>query len=79
MGPLQFFIAWLGVSSGFHAMPSKQDLRQLSEVATTPRQKRVARVLQTIVGVCNIPNLDFAINFAYTCLISLAIPFIFFR
>jgi len=78
MGPLQFFVSWIGFSSGFHAFPSKQDTCRLAELATTPRQKRITHGLQAIINICNLPNLSLAFSVGYTCLISLIIPFLFF-
>ncbi len=77
--PLQFFTLWIGFSCGFHAIPSKQDVAGLYELATTPLQKGSARIIQAIIHLCNFPNISFAFSLAYACMLSLIIPMLFLK
>lgn len=78
---LKFILCWIGVSCGFNAVPSKQDIKKLSNKPHSYGGKIVLFCIKALFWPFHIPiiNLGTSCSLMYVGLLSLLLPVLFFR
>ena len=81
--PLSYFLMWLGVSIGMHAIPSNQDARNLYEQATEKLKEKniLALISFPIIGLIYVFNIlrFFWADLAYGVAIGVGLPALIFK
>lgn len=75
---LMMILTWIGISCGFHSIPSNNDVDGLSDAAESTLQKILSFMLTGIVHIFNIKGISFWIRIIYIYLVSMIVPSIFF-
>ncbi len=66
---LFIIISWIGTTIGIHAIPSNQDVENLTELAHTKTAKNCTNILIVIIAFFNIPFIGFWLRIFYVGLI----------
>jgi hypothetical protein len=73
------FMAWIGISAGMHAVPSRQDMNSLSKLATTPKTQFITNLLKLIFEFFNAETIGFFLSLTYSMLVGVALPYYLFK